>query len=368
MTRRRTLPPTNRHSADTAVWHVAATTLPGALRGIVTVAVLCILTLLQTACKPELPAGVISERRMEQILHDYHIAQGMAENAPRPDDVTTDMLLYDYQHAVFRKYGITEEEFERSMAYYCSDMPKMTRIYKNVTTRLEREAEALGIQAADTPHDAYANLTENGDTANVWADRMLVTLKPIPLENFYTWQIDADSTWQPGDDLYWRFQMIQLSQGGMSPLTVDMEVTYTNDSVRSVITHITTNPVVELRIKSPIDWMPREITGHAYLAVMPGEKDYRLMIVHHPLLARMHKPESERKAAIAADTITADTIAADTIAADTVNDPDAGRRLSPTEFLNKQDVERTINVVKEQPFDPSKQKRGYPQRRRRRQR
>lgn len=325
------------------------------------------LGLIVLSCKPELPSDVISERRMEQILHDYHIAQGMAENTPRTAEETEDMMLYDYQHAVFRKYGITEEEFERSMAFYCSDMDRMIRIYKNVTQRLEREADALGVQTAEIKRDVYADLTQEGDTANVWADRDLVALKPTMLENFYTWRIDADSTWLPGDDLLWRFQMLQLSQGGISALEVDLVVVYDNDSVRSAITHITTNPLVELRIKSPDDWMPREITGHAFLQIGEAGKDYRLMLLHNPILARMHKPERQLTAAndsLRADSLQADSLLADSLATDSF---DSNRRLSPTEFLEKQDVERTIEVVKEKPFDPRNQKRGYPNRRRRRQ-
>ena len=335
--------------------------------GILTFQWLCmaIAAMTMAACKPEIPSDVISERRMEQILHDYHLAQGMAENTPRAADETVDMLLYDYQHAVFRKYGITEEQFKRSMAFYCSDMDRLVRIYKNVTQRLEREADAFGVQTAEMKHDIYADLTQEGDTANVWADRDIVTLKPKVLENFYVWRIEADSTWLAGDDLVWRFQMLQLSQSGITALEVDMVVVYDNDSVRSAITHITTNPLVELRIKTPDGWQPREITGHAFLNVEETEGNYRLLILHHPILARMHKPESQRNPALKADSLANDTLTTDTIQADTI---DNDRRLSPSEFLQQQDIERTIDVVKEKPFDPSTRKRGYPNRRGRRQR
>lgn len=321
--------------------------------------------LVMSACKPELPPDVLSERRMEQILHDYHFAQGMAENTPRSDDETVEMLLYDYQEAVFRKYGITREEFEHSMYFYCSDMDRMTRIYKNVTQRLEREADALGIQASEVTRDAYANLTVYGDTANVWADRDLITLKPRVLENFYTWHIDADSTWHSGDDLLWRFQMMQLAQGTLSAMEVDLVVVYDNDSVRSSIAHVTSNPLVELRIQTPNGWMPREVEGHVFLTVDEENHDYRLMLLHHPVLARMHKPDGGMKAA--ADSLAVDSLLADSLMADSLADGSIEeRRLSPAEFRDRQEVERTIEVIKEQPFDPRGQKRGFPQRRRRR--
>ena len=331
-----------------------------------------LLAVVLTGCKPQLPAGVISESRMAQILHDYHIAQGMAESGPREEGQTTDELLYIYQQAVFRKYGITYEDFERSMAFYCSDMDRLVRIYKNVDTRLEREAEALGVMASDNQRDIYSDLTQYGDTANVWADRLMVALKANILDNLYEWHIDADSTWFNGDDLLWRFQVTQLARSGIAAMEVDLIVTYTNDSVRSAITHITTNPQVELRIKSPDAWQPREISGHAYLALGDDNQDYRLMLLHHPLLVRMHKPEDVRRTALRADSLGLDSITADSIMADSLArikaDSVGERRLSPSEFREQQDVEHTINVIKEQRFDPRGKRKGYPTRQRPRRR
>ena len=318
------------------------------------------------SCKPELPPDVISEHRMENILHDYHMAQGLAENTPREDGVTGEMLLHEYHNAVFRKYDITQEQFDRSMSFYCSDMTRLVRIYEHVTKRLEREAELYGIQAANLNRDAYAELSEEGDTANVWHERMVIAMKPRPLENFFSWRIETDSTWLEGDDLFWRAQVTQLSRSA-GIMHVDLVVTYTTDSVRSAITHYTSSRFVEVRITSPVGWMPREVAGHAYLPINDDSEDYRLMLIHNPILVRIHKPESVRMQAqpdsLAADSIAiADSLRADSVATDSL----AGRRLSPTEFREQQDVERTIHVIKEQQFDPRSRQRGYQQRRRRR--
>ena len=36
------------------------------------------------SCKPGVPDGVLSESKMEKVLYDYHLAQGMAmQHAPR---------------------------------------------------------------------------------------------------------------------------------------------------------------------------------------------------------------------------------------------------------------------------------------------
>ena len=40
---------------------------------------LFILFLIITSCSVELPSHVIPEGKMERVLYDYHLAQGMAE-------------------------------------------------------------------------------------------------------------------------------------------------------------------------------------------------------------------------------------------------------------------------------------------------
>ena len=72
-----------------------------------------ILALFLSGCKPSLPGGVLSKGDMENILYDYHLAQTMAErNASRSIDERT------YEDAVFRKYGVTQEQFDSSLVYY----------------------------------------------------------------------------------------------------------------------------------------------------------------------------------------------------------------------------------------------------------
>ena len=40
--------------------------------------ILCVLLL--GACQPDVPSGILSEDDLEEVLYDYHLAQGAAEN------------------------------------------------------------------------------------------------------------------------------------------------------------------------------------------------------------------------------------------------------------------------------------------------
>ena len=300
-------------------------------------------------CKPSLPDGVLSESKMERVLYDFHLAQGMAEHAPRADNQDFDGMRYELQQAVFRKHGIAQEDFDRSMTYYLSDMEKMSVIYKHVSDRLEREADALGIAAG--PRDLYARLTSMGDTANVWSDRPLFAIRNSHLNNFQMWNQLCDSTWFPGDDVMLRFELKQLTQTyGRGDLYADLVIVYENDSVRGKLTNVAEKSEVELRIDNPEDWRIRSVSGHFFSPVVSDPQQTRIFIVFAPSLIRFHKLSVD-SAAVAADRTSVDSIAVDsTRQAGLTSDSTSSRRLSPEEFRDLQPVDRTIDVVKEKPY------------------
>ena len=91
----------------------------------------CFLCLLQVCfflmgCKPKRPKGILSESKMEKIMVDYHLAQGMAD-ATEGGDMET--RRYKYIQAVFKKHHITEAEFDSSLVYYFENSEKFLEIY-----------------------------------------------------------------------------------------------------------------------------------------------------------------------------------------------------------------------------------------------
>lgn len=323
--------------------------------------IIAALLLALVGCKPSLPDGVLSERKMERVLYDFHLAQGMADYAPRQNGEDYESVRYELHQAVFRKHGITQEDFDRSMAYYLSDMDKMYAIYKRLSDRLEREAEALGVAAG--PRDIYAQLTEQGDTANVWADRPIFVLRNRRLINFQMWSLDCDSTWLPGDDVMWRFLVQDIKQNySSSNIYADLVVVYDNDSIRSRLTSLNirnSQPAIgerteqELRIDNPENWTPRSVSGHLFADISSDPQQERIFIIYAPSLIRFHDP------LYAHGTVSADSIArSDSLLTDSsslspvTTDSTAApsRRLSPEQFREQQPVDRTIDVVKQKPY------------------
>lgn len=305
-------------------------------------------------CSPAMPPGIISEKDMEDILVDYHLAQGMAETADKP----LNEMRYRYIQAVFRKHGVTEAEFDSSMVYYSGYAEKLADIYKNVLARTQAEAERMGL-AAETTHDQFSGLTDQGDTANIWLGKNFACLMPDERHGLYHFQRTADSTFLAGDAFIWRITTQEVSRSMMQDAYVQFIVRYAdtvavvNESLRGSTMHdISYNPIEKL------DTMPiRSVMGLVYLP----KNDYKdagqqVLLLSKMALIRIHHEKVETTPA---DSLVTDSLSADSIEVDSViQGPSENVRKTPLQMRESQPKEHRINVVKENP-NPIRPQKGY---------
>lgn len=309
--------------------------------------------LLCVACQVELPKGILSERRLERVLYDYHKAQGMADIGVL-EGRYDEMQRYELEEAVFRKHKITRAEFDSSMNYYCSNLERLNRIYKHLNRRLQREAEALG--EVEQSSSAFTSLSAEGDTANVWGGAAIIVVTNVPGNNVVSWRQPCDSTWRSDDDLMWRFDSKYLSRMGTPELFADIIVTYTNDSIRAYQRRVRSDNNTELRMNTPKGWTPRSISGHLFMPPVEKADQRSLFVLNNHMLVRFRKnvEPASKPDSLAVDSlgrpIKADSLLHDSIAAEPGTDE---RRLSPTERREQQNVEQKIDIVKEKPYKPS---------------
>ena len=317
------------------------------------------------SCKPKRPEGILSQRKMENVLFDYHLAQSMSDISAL-EEGTSDEQRYQLQEAVFRKHGISREIFDSSMNYYCSDLTKLNVIYKHLNKRMERQMLIYGSLAQS--NDIYSSIGIDGDTANVWGGRPIMLLSSRPQENILSWSQACDSTWRAGDDLMWRFAQKLLTRDAVPTVFADLIVKYTNDSVRGAHTRLSGRERAEIRIESPDDWTPHSITGIVYVRATEDDEQAALSILSAHQLIRFHKI-IEEATTTAVDSLRTDSLRPDSLGHDSLPIRSAGeRRLSPEEFRNQQPVDQKIDIVKERPYQPSARptRQHYQQPRRRR--
>jgi len=316
-----------------------------------------LLLLLLLACAPSQPRGVLSEEKMTDVLVDIHLAQGMAETQ---GDV--DVTRFKYIQAVFKKHRITEAEFDSSMVYYSGRAEEFTHIYNNVVTRVQAQAERLGLETAT--QDQFASITNEGDTANIWLGKDFACITGNPVGCIYTFQMKTDSTFRPGDTFIWRFKSQFVARSMNNEAIAQLNFYYDSDTVATVTDLIRNSPKNELRYRpnNALDSLNlNSIVGFVYLPPVESADPPKPLLISEMMLIRMHKPEpiQDTKPQTQKDTLATDTLAADSFPLK------KAERLTPLQMRESQPKEKKINVVKENP-NPIHPDRGIPQRSNRR--
>lgn len=310
------------------------------------------------SCSPSLPSGILDEEDMTDVLVDYHLAQGMAE---AQSDNTTETTRYKYIQSVFRKHRITEAEFDSSMVYWSGRSEDFTHIYENVVTRVQAQAERLGLETA--ARDQFASLTNEGDTANIWLGKDFACVASNPVQCIYSFQMNADTTFRPGDSFIWRFKTQFVARSMNNEAIALLNFYYDRDTVASVTNLLRNNPLNELRHTPDRDLDSlnlRSISGFIYLPMSSSDPPKPLLI-SEIMLVRMHKQVivENPKPNVETETLAADTLATDTSSLQKTE------RLTPLQVRESQPKEKKIHVTKENP-NPIHPQRGIPERTNRR--
>lgn len=297
------------------------------------------------ACKPGTPSGVLSQSDMEEVLYDYHLAQSAAEL----DRSDVDRARYLNVQSVFQKHGITEAEFDSSMVWYAAHSEILRNMYERIVLRLENEATQMGVGVSDT--EVYANLSQTGDTANIWSGQRILFLSNDRLHNLITITMPADSTFRPGDDFKLSFSSHFITNSSREAYAL-LSVFYTDGTSKSTTQRIGAEYDVLLSLPSDINHnnrLAQRLVISFYRPVDSYSTDASYFFVTNPALLRIHQKD-EVVPVINEVPEEADTVEVDADTIDSIGSAAAQPRLSPTKLRDSRQVERTIQVVKERPL------------------
>jgi hypothetical protein len=234
---------------------------------------------------------------MEDILVDYHLVRALAHNT----DVPYDSIPYFQAkclQSVFRKHGITQEQFDSSMVYYYTRADRFQDVYKRVAARLEERALILG--ATEGEIGKYASFNATGDTANIWADRTRMAMMPTPPFNRWDFRQEIDSTYQRGDSFLLQFMSDYIYQDGSKNGVVYVTCTYEDDKGRDTIIsrnlHFLASGISQLNFPAYDDGDLKELRGFFYLGDGNDRTTtVRLLFLNNVQLIRFHKKHEETK-------------------------------------------------------------------------
>ncbi len=261
----------------------------------------CAVILLMTGCKPGVPKEYIQPDDMEDILYDYHVADGMAYAEGAYDEMA--FRRKAYREAALRKHGVTEAEFDSSLVYYYRHTERLHDIYANLSKRLNNDAIALGATANELSQFGGTN---QGDTATVWRNEQAVVLMPQAPYNSISFEVKADTAYHQGDMMILSFDNQFIIQEGVRDGLALLAVTFDNDSTATQVTHINSDMHYDMRISNDGRLGIKLVKGFIYLGKGGGNASaspsttLKIMCVNNMRLLRMHRqpPKEEESDSI----------------------------------------------------------------------
>ena len=84
--------------------------------------------ILQSCGKNRPPEDILSEDKMVEILVDIHLAEGLVSTFPIHYDSSRALYPY-FELEIFKKHGLPDSVFKKSLEYYMRDVKVMDRVY-----------------------------------------------------------------------------------------------------------------------------------------------------------------------------------------------------------------------------------------------
>lgn len=280
--------------------------------------ILLLLALTIIACDDR-PKDVLSRSKMENVLYDYHLMQGIIEQLPAEERMEKGQ---DYINAVYEKHHITEAQFDSSVVYYNRHTKDLYKIYASLKERYTAANEE--IQLINGNNEMMAIYATGGDTTNLWHSSRLLALRNKPMLNQESFTIHADTTFRHNDLFILTITptfITEAKDDRSISLTAGLSILYTNGKHIGTTRTINSSGTQQLIIKANNEDSIRTITGFFYYRGNATARN--LCLINDITLVRMHEKEPE-------PIQPADTLAVDTLADDTLPQPQQ-RRLTPEE-------------------------------------
>ena len=236
------------------------------------------------SCKPSVPSEYIQPGQMEDILYDYHLAQGILLAEAKDNEINRQACKL----AVLEKYGVSEGYFESSLQYYIRHTAQMHDIYEQLAKRFEVEAISQGATASDLAQ--YGAITAKGDTADVWIGEKSIVLAQQPPYNSLSFTLKADTAFHKGDRIMLNFDTHFIVQEGSRDGVAILAITFNNDSVASETRRIITNTHYSLQVNDNNRLGIKNVKGMFIFnkGFSNTSSTLKLMSVNNIQLIRMH--------------------------------------------------------------------------------
>ena len=172
---------------------------------------LAILAVLVSSCRLKRPDDVLSPRKMEAVLYEYHMAQALVSDLPKDEKFKSPA----YYNGVYSNNKTTKEEFERSLKWYTRYPKEFAKIYKRLSNRIDDEYKASSKVLAQIEKRSFD--IQSGDSVDMWYLNRSALLNTSEYMKKMTFSIPQDSTIYKGDTVVFSLNGTFVSLDSLVP-------------------------------------------------------------------------------------------------------------------------------------------------------
>ena len=268
---------------------------------------LLMLVLCLAACD-RTPSGVMSISEMGDLIADMMLADAYIDS--HNNEFNTDSSKQVLKQSVFKKHGITQQDYDSSLVWYAHNMEDYIKAYDKALGKLQARQEKLSrtkvddnsnpaemMGAAPTPGNGSSRpaaarhndkkLTTHtigtdikSDSADLWKGTRHYMLAQGAKRGFITFDTPPDASKKPGD----RYQLAYKLYRGGNEFKVSLNVDYTDGSTAQITRSTNSDGWVTVDVQSDTTRHVRRIYGYVSYDIKRGSTAY----VDSLMLMRTH--------------------------------------------------------------------------------
>ena len=236
------------------------------------------------------PGGVLSMNDMADLIVDLQMAEAYIES--HPGDFTDDSSKLVIKQSVFKKHGITQQDYDSSLVWYAHNMEDYTRAYDKAVGILQERHDKISkggkgkfddmaarpSEPTHTPQPrsmSRKNLSKFGadataDSADLWIGKRCYWLTQASGRGFIPFDLPLSNNTLPGD----RYQLAYKLKRGGNDFKVSLSVDYTDGSTAQLTRATYSDGWVEIDVQSDTARQVRRVYGYVSYDIKRGHTAY----------------------------------------------------------------------------------------------
>ncbi len=251
------------------------------------------------------PHGVLSVNDMADLIVDLQLADAYIDT--HAAEYATDSSKLVLKQSVFKKHGITSQDYDSSMVWYAHNMEDYTKAHDKAVAILQKRYDKIKTGGNDMPEEMIAgpngvqgvpsrdaiprnklalkshkqaSTDTKADTTDLWQGPRSYMLTQGSQRGFITFDIQPDANKKRGD----RYQLAYNLNRGGNEFKVSLNIDYTDGGTAQITRSTNSDGWVAIDVQSDTARQVRRIYGYVSYDIKRGQIAY----VDSLMLIRTH--------------------------------------------------------------------------------